>query len=383
MNDFSRVFRAMWLRSALKGEHGTPAGGLAAGVWCARVSLQQHRFVATDEWTAEPDAFASGATLAALGDLLFDVLEGDRNETVVLDVDGATAYVWRGGGRQGARRVEATVAGPSKEVVTSALDHIRASLPKQVPRGQRVEMKFWSCSHAPSSRDETLDVCSWEEIANNYAARTRRELSALMHETSPGGGKLVLWLGPPGTGKTFALRALAFEQRERIVVHYILDPDAFLRRVEYVMAVFRDDPAPLDVVARIGLEPRPTSRLIVLEDAGELLGIDAMERTGQGLARLLNLTDGLAGQGTRTRVLITTNEDVGRLHPAVTRPGRCGALVRFDPLDEREVAAWWRARGREALERDRRGQTIADLFGQLRGEPLPSTPVGVGFGATR
>ena len=40
----------------------------------------------------------------------------------------------------------------------------------------------------------------------------------------------------------------------------------------------------------------PDWKLLVLEDAGELLAADAHVRTGQALSRLLNVTDGLVGQ---------------------------------------------------------------------------------------
>ena len=62
---------------------------------------------------------------------------------------------------------------------------------------------------------------------------------------------------------------------------------------------------------------------MVLEDTGELLAEDAHTRTGQALSRLLNVTDGVLGQGMNTIVLVSTNEPLGRLHPAIRRAGRC------------------------------------------------------------
>ncbi len=81
-------------------------------------------------------------------------------------------------------------------------------------------------------------------------------------------------------------------------------------------------------------------RLLVLEDADELLRADAKKETGQALSRLLNVADGFLGQGERVLVLITTNEPLGRLHPAVIRPGRCLAEVEFTPLTAAESAAF-------------------------------------------
>ena len=44
-------------------------------------------------------------------------------------------------------------------------------------------------------------------------------------------------------------------------------------------------------------------------------------------------------------ILITTNEDVGTMHPAVIRRGRCIANIRFDLLSPDERRAWSAAHG--------------------------------------
>src|SRR4029079_17108538 len=75
-------------------------------------------------------------------------------------------------------------------------------------------------------------------------------------------------------------------------------------------------------------------RLLVLEDTGELLTPDAKSVIGQGLSRFLNVVDGLLGQGLRVLVLVTTNEEIQTLHPAVARPGRAAANVEFGTLSE-------------------------------------------------
>src|ERR1700761_163901 len=78
-------------------------------------------------------------------------------------------------------------------------------------------------------------------------------------------------------------------------------------------------------------------RLLILEDAGELIASDARETTGQALSRLLNVAGGLLGQGTRPLLLITTNEPVRRLHPTTRRPGRCLADIEFTALSTAEA----------------------------------------------
>jgi hypothetical protein len=90
----------------------------------------------------------------------------------------------------------------------------------------------------------------------------------------------------------------------------------------------------LDVLAWEADEDR--WRLIVLEDAGELLGGEH----GSALAPLLNLTDGVLGQGTSSLVLVTTNDPPARLRPAVRRPGRCLIDLEFVPFPPTEANAW-------------------------------------------
>jgi hypothetical protein len=126
-------------------------------------------------------------------------------------------------------------------------------------------------------------------------------------------------------------------------------------------------------------EGEPDWRLIVLEDAGELMGTAARADTGQGLSRVLNLTDGLLGQGQRCLLLVTTNEPVGRLHPALRRPGRCWAEVEFAPFSAREAAAWLRRRG--AARRAPAGGTVAELYALAEDRVLAEAPrEAFGFG---
>jgi hypothetical protein len=84
----------------------------------------------------------------------------------------------------------------------------------------------------------------------------------------------------------------------------------------------------------------PRWRMFVLEDCGELLRADALDRNGQALARLLNVADGVIGQGLRVIVCLTTNEDLRVLHPAVVRPGRCLASVEIGRFPADEARRW-------------------------------------------
>ena len=101
-------------------------------------------------------------------------------------------------------------------------------------------------------------------------------------------------------------------------------------------------------------------RLVIAEDSDEYLRATARKEAGASLGRLLNLTDGILGDSHQVLVLLTTNEDVGRLHPALTRPGRCLARVEFAPFAPEEARRWL---GDEA-NGEQQASTLAELFEQ-------------------
>ena len=77
-----------------------------------------------------------------------------------------------------------------------------------------VPINFWSYAegHGPSFVRRDLDGLRWEDVGDNYSADEglREQLDALLNkEWRPDtAGQLILWTGPPGTGKTTALLSL-------------------------------------------------------------------------------------------------------------------------------------------------------------------------------
>ena len=75
-----------------------------------------------------------------------------------------------------------------------------------------------------------------------------------------------------------------------------------------------------------------------MEDVEDLIKKDANRESGQAFSRLLNIGDGMVGQGLRTLFLLTTNSPVRELHRALVRPGRCLANIEVPPLKPEEAA---------------------------------------------
>ena len=348
----------------------------------------------------------SERTLDAVGEALLRS-RGEGSDSLVCERDGALLLVGFHSGY-----VSARVAAPDDETALRQLERLRGLLPTPEPIARHdVPVAFWTYSpQGPMPSLRPIHVPEWDDIRENYAASTRRGLDAVMRDFRPAhGGQLILWHGAAGTGKTYALRALAWEWREWCQLHYVVDPDTFFgERSDYLMgvlmqpsgmtmgihdmslggwssygsrAIFHNETLELEFDEDgdgASADPAKHWRLLVLEDTGELLTPDAKSIIGQGLSRFLNVVDGLIGQGLRVLVLVTTNEEIRTLHPAVARPGRCAANVSFEPLGADEAATWLAARGGGVGPSASR--TLASLYAQVEGYDGGETKASVGFG---
>lgn len=263
------------------------------------------------------------------------------------------------------QRIEVWGYFDTREAATACLCVLTTHLPAELGKldDETVSVNFWNAATEygrcrPHRESQTMIVPAWETIARNYPDRVRPELTDLMslRDSSNLRSRLMLWRGLPGTGKTWAVRALMREWLDWCTFHYVVDPAVFFTNSAYMLSQ-------LSKIGEVGQDQDSGRnwRLIILEDAGEFIAMDSRHQHGQGLAKLLNLCDGLLGQGQKLLFLITTNEEVRNLHPAIVRHGRCLTNLEFPEFSEEEALEWLESHGsphRPAL----KGRTLSDLF---------------------
>ena len=75
-------------------------------------------------------------------------------------------------------------------------------------------------------RKDFIRCPSWSEVRGNYCGQTADAVASLMKLQDPWSrGRLIIWHGDPGTGKTFAIRALMMAWRKQFVFKVITDPE--------------------------------------------------------------------------------------------------------------------------------------------------------------
>jgi hypothetical protein len=268
--------------------------------------------------------------------------EGEGYEHIVSEFNGALVLLEIGDGF-----VSWTVASEKAEQARSVARDIARILPPPTRAAGAIRVAFWSYNptFGAQVRYRQIDAPTFSDIATNYPEVTRASLAAL-EKASP--ERLLLFLGPPGTGKTYAIRALLRAWAERgIEAHYIVDPDTFFGDADYMLSVLLGDDAP---------------RVLVLEDADD---IATGKIGGASRSRVLNALEGFIGQGLRLAMLITATTEEA-LDDSLTRQGRCMGRVEFGRFSGTEAEAWLRERGAAQGPSDS-NCTLAELFAMAAG----------------
>ena len=263
-------------------------------------------------------------------------------------------------------RVAASTPGVAEEVGTWLRDRLGSA------EGQQVDAVIWHGSRSGGSYvKQRLSPRHWVMMERNYPPHTRDLISSLIRNQRPPAenGRLILFHGESGTGKTNAIRALMGEWAPWCDLHVVTDPDLMFSSARYLLDVIEKSPEVTAAPTLTSVPDQERWKLVIAEDADAYVQDASQNHAGGALGRLLNTTDGLLAQSARLLLLLTTNRPLRRLHPAIARPGRCLSKIEFGRFSVREATTWL---GEPAPELAGPA-TLAELY-QIRRTGLPPTP---------
>ena len=142
------------------------------------------------------------------------------------------------------------------------------------------------------------------------AANSRVSLKKLKAERESG---LFLFYGQPGTGKSTYIRRLIHSIKKNVI---FISPNLAGNLDSPVFTKFLID--------------NPNS-IFVIEDAENLI-VSRDSENNSAISMILNLTDGLLGEGLGIQFICTFNTHLSRIDRALLRKGRLKALYEFGAL---------------------------------------------------
>lgn len=135
-------------------------------------------------------------------------------------------------------------------------------------------------------------------------------------------GRLSIFNGPPGTGKTYLIRAILQAADNSICV---VVPPSLLEQLSSPSVI----PSLIELRKQKG---KDVPIVFLVEDADDCL-VNRGEGNMSTISAVLNLCDGILGSLLDIRVIATTNADKMRIDDALIRPGRLSAHVEVQALD--------------------------------------------------
>tara|TARA_Y100000310_G_scaffold321716_1_gene379731 strand:- start:3406 stop:4623 length:1218 start_codon:yes stop_codon:yes gene_type:complete len=179
--------------------------------------------------------------------------------------------------------------------------------------------------HCIVSRSQGLDIEEMGEIdsplvRDNYEPHVSAGYDKIISDlnSKDPSGRFIILDGPPGTGKTYLIRAIVSDTANKDIVFVLLPP----KYIESLM-----DASLTTVLHEFKQDfDKDITICLLVEDADILL----TERLGgniDAISAALNLGDGIFGQLFDVRIVASTNTPIRNIDPAILRPGRLSARI--------------------------------------------------------
>lgn len=219
----------------------------------------------------------------------------------------------------------------SNREVFDAVRKYAYPLLKNEPRGRIAII----CSSMKGPVIHHLGVSGSPLIRNNYHPDVIHDFDHVVHDLNSKNpcGRISIFDGPPGTGKTYLVRALT-DLVPR--AQFLLLPSQLISDISGPTL------APTLLEFRQSTSANPIPLILVIEDADSCLvrrGADNMT----AISSLLNVGDGIFGSILDLRIVATSNaghlEGDESMDPAISRPGRLCRRLSIGALDGTQAAS--------------------------------------------
>jgi hypothetical protein len=215
----------------------------------------------------------------------------------------------------------------------------------------------WPTKSGYDYRQQSFDRIPLKNVHDNYSTNVVESVERLLQYAKQVTHGLVVLSGPVGTGKSYLIRSILSEFTQRRAV--VCTPATrFLEEAGLLTQVVTNF----------------QKSIIVLEDVGEIISIEAASRYIDARSNLLNFAEGFLSLLTDAIIILSFNYDVAKIDPAVLRPGRCLARIEVKELP------YAHAQKLVAFEIPSRSYSLAEVYEMRRlGEPLTAKS-SLGFG---
>ncbi|CAF1583054.1 unnamed protein product [Rotaria magnacalcarata] len=152
--------------------------------------------------------------------------------------------------------------------------------------------------------------------------------------------------GPPGTGKTYYIRYLINEIKEKSLIY--VPPDLVTEMTKPGFLPF--------------LMQYPNS-ILIIEDAENII-LDRKDsiNPNQAVSNLLNLSDGLLGDAMHQQIITTFNCEIKGIDPALLREGRLLVEHKFDKLSTENARRLSTELGIDGVDQIQSSMSLSEIY---------------------
>lgn len=199
------------------------------------------------------------------------------------------------------------------------------------------------------------------DIDLNYGKNFRKVHDIIVKRLNTDNDKgIILLHGKPGTGKSFYIKYLTkcIENKE---IYFV--PPALTESLT--------DPAIIPF-----LMERKNS-ILIIEDGEKIITDRNLTASSNGVANILNITDGILGDCLNIQIIVTFNMERNQIDKAMTRKGRLIAEHSFDALDIEDTNKLLKSLNKNHV--SDKGLTLAEIYNIDEEEFLTDKKSKIGF----